>query len=128
MGCSLLLYSSLTPLPGQWDCHQSCKYTLGATFVIISQNFLIARHKSFGRATIAHHNIKHVLWRAVATHVAFYSRSGLFKWYLIQRILKKYIFYVIYVFFTFDKCVYINGTVSFALDRKLILLFLLVKS
>ena len=39
MRCSLLLHSSLTPLPGQWDHRQSCKYTLGATFVIISQNF-----------------------------------------------------------------------------------------
>ena len=52
---------SLTPLPGQSDCRQSCKNTLGATFVIVSQNFLIARHKSFGLATIADHNIKHVL-------------------------------------------------------------------
>ena len=77
MRCSLLLYSSLTPLPGQWDRRQSCKYTLGATFVIISQNFLIARHKSFGRATIARHNIKHVLWRAIAAHVALCSRPGL---------------------------------------------------
>ena len=39
--CSLLLHSSLTPLPGQWDRRQSSKYTLGATFIIISQNFLI---------------------------------------------------------------------------------------
>ena len=77
MRCSLLLHSSLTPLPGQWDRRQSCKYTLGATFVIISQNFLIARHKSFGCATIARHNIKHVLWRAIAARVAFYSRPGL---------------------------------------------------
>ena len=73
----LLLHSSLTPLRGQWDRHQSCKYTLGATFVIISQNFLIARHKSFGCATIARHNIKHVLWRAIAARVPFYSRPGL---------------------------------------------------
>ena len=69
MRCLLLLYSSLTPLSGQWDCRQSCKYTL---------NFLIARHKSFGRATIASHNIKHVLWRAIAARVAFYSRPGLY--------------------------------------------------
>ena len=74
---SLLLQSSLRRIPGEWDCRQSCKYTLGATFVIISQNFLIARHKSFGRATIARHNIKHVLWRAIAARVAFYSRPGL---------------------------------------------------
>ena len=39
--CSLLLHSSLTPLPGQWDRHQSSKYILGAIFVIISQNSLI---------------------------------------------------------------------------------------
>ena len=58
---SLLLQSSLRWIPGEWDCRQSCRYTLGATFVIISQNFLIARHKSFGRGTIARHNIKHVL-------------------------------------------------------------------
>ena len=77
--CSLLLHSLLTPLPGQWDHRQSCKYTLGATFVIISQNVLIARHKSFWRATIARHNIKHVLWCAIATRVAFYSRPGLLK-------------------------------------------------
>ena len=56
---------------------QSCNYTLGAAFVIISQNFLIVRHKSFGRVTIAHHNIEHVLWRAIAASVAFYSRPGL---------------------------------------------------
>ena len=43
----------------------------------MSQNVLIARHKSFGRATIARHNIKHVLWRAIAARVAFYSRPGL---------------------------------------------------
>ena len=48
--CSLLLHSSLTPLPGQSDRRQSCKYTLGAIFFIISEKFLIARHKSFGRA------------------------------------------------------------------------------
>ena len=64
-------------LPGQWDRRQSCKYTLGATFGIISQFFLIARHKSFRHATIARHNIKHVLWRAIAARVAFYSRPGL---------------------------------------------------
>ena len=65
-------------LPGQWDRRQSCKYTLGATFGIKSQNFLIARHKSFGRATIASHNIKpFFLWRAIAARVAFYSRSNL---------------------------------------------------
>ena len=75
--CSLLLHSSLRPPPGQWYRCQSCKYTLGATFVIISQNFLIARHKSFGRETIACHNIKHVLWRAIAARVPFYSRPGL---------------------------------------------------
>ena len=75
--CWLLLHSSMTPLPGQWDRRQSCKYTLGATFVIISQKFLIARHKSFGRATIVSHNVKHVLWRAIAARVAFYSRPGL---------------------------------------------------
>ena len=35
--CSLLLHSSLTPLPGQWDGYQSCKYIFGYTlFVIIS--------------------------------------------------------------------------------------------
>ena len=45
-------------LPSQWDRCQSCKYTLGTTFGIISQNFLIARHKYFGRAAIAHLNIK----------------------------------------------------------------------
>ena len=50
---------------------------LRATFVIISQNILTARHKSFGRATIVRHNIKHVLWRAIAARVAFYSRPGL---------------------------------------------------
>ena len=71
--CSLLLHSSLTPLPGQRDRRQSCKYTLGATFVIISQNILIAHHKSFGLVTIACHNIKHVLWHAIVAHVAFYS-------------------------------------------------------
>ena len=75
--CSLLLYSSLTPLPSQGDCRQSCKYTLRATFVIIFQNFLIAFHKSFGHATIARHDIKHVLWHAIATHVTFYSQPGL---------------------------------------------------
>ena len=75
--CSLLLHSSLTPLPGQQDHRQSCKYTLGATFVIMSQNFLIACHKSFGHATITHHNIKYVLWCAIAAHVAFYSQRGL---------------------------------------------------
>ena len=75
--CSLLLYSSLTLLPGQWDRCQRCKYTLGVTFVSISQHFLITCYKSFGRATITHHNIKHVLWHLIATHVAFYSRPGL---------------------------------------------------
>ena len=40
---------------------------------VISQNLLIARHKSFGCATIACHKIKHVLWHAIATRVAFYS-------------------------------------------------------
>ena len=43
----------------------------------MSLNFLIARHKSFGRATIASHIIKHVLWRAIAARVAFYSHPGL---------------------------------------------------
>ena len=76
--CWLLLHSSLTLLPGQWNHCQSCKYTLGTTFAIISQNFLIARHKFFGRVTIACHNIKHVLWHTTAAHVAFYSRPGLF--------------------------------------------------
>ena len=38
---SLLLHSSLTPLPDQLDRCQSSKYTIGATFVIKSQNFLI---------------------------------------------------------------------------------------
>ena len=71
--CSLLLHSSLTLLPGQWDRRQSCKYTLGATFVIISQNVLIARYKSFGHATIARHNIKHVLW-----HFTHGQACGLF--------------------------------------------------
>ena len=33
--------------------------------------------KSFGWATIACHNIKHVLWHAIATHVALYSQPGL---------------------------------------------------
>ena len=51
--CLLLLHPSLILLPGQWDCPQSCKYALWATLVIISQNFLIACHKSFGRTTIA---------------------------------------------------------------------------
>ena len=61
------------------DTAASCKCTLGyiCTFVIISQHFLITRHKSFRRATIARHNIKHVLWRAIAARVAFYSRQGL---------------------------------------------------
>ena len=88
--CWLLLHSSLTPVPGQWDRRQSCKYTLGSTFVIISQNFLIARHKSFGCATIARHNIKHVLWGAIATRVAFYSRPGLIKikYFLFLRYVK----------------------------------------
>ena len=77
MRCSLLLHSSLASLPCQWGRRQSGKYTLGATFVIISEIFLIARHKSFGHVTIARHNIKHVLWRATAARVAFYSRPGL---------------------------------------------------
>ena len=75
--CWLFLHSLLKPLQCQSDRRQSCKYSLGATFVIISQNFLIASHKSFGRATIASHNITHVLWRAIAARVAFYSRPGL---------------------------------------------------
>ena len=33
--------------------------------------------KSFGWATIACHNIKHVLWHAIATCVALYSQPGL---------------------------------------------------
>ena len=74
----LLLHSSLTPLPGQWDCHQSCKYTVATTFVIISQNFLIAHHKSFGHVTITHHNTKHVLWHLIVARVAFYSWPGLY--------------------------------------------------
>ena len=77
--------SLLTLLPGQWDRRQSCKYTLGTTFIIIYQNFLIACHKSFGHATIARHNIKHVLWRAIATRVAFYSRPGL----LLSKVITK---------------------------------------
>ena len=87
--CWLLLHSSVTLLPGQWDHRQSCKYTLGTTFVIISQNFLIARHKFFGRVTITCHNIKHVLWRTTAAHVAFYSQPGLFisqQTYLYTRV------------------------------------------
>ena len=76
--CLLLLHSSLTLLPGHWDCRQSCKYTLGATFIIISQKFLIERHKSFSQVTIARHNIKHVLWHVIAARVAFYSWPGLF--------------------------------------------------
>ena len=82
MRCLLLLHSLLTLLPGQWDRYQSCEYTFGATFLIISQKFLIACYKSFGCATITRHNIKHVLCRAVAAHVAYYSRPGL---YHIQR-------------------------------------------
>ena len=74
--CSLLLHSSLTPLPGQWDRRQSCKYTLGPSF-FISQNCLIVRHESFRCVTIASYIIKHVLWRAISAHVAFYSRPGL---------------------------------------------------
>ena len=86
----LLLHSSLTPLRAQWDRHQSCKYTLGATFVIISQTFLIARHKPFRRATIARHSLKHVLWRAIAARVAFYSRAGLSQRYFkFQECSKK---------------------------------------
>ena len=50
---------------------------MGAIFVILSQNPLITRHKSFGHETIAHHNIKHVLWHVIATRVAFYSQPGL---------------------------------------------------
>ena len=87
--CWFLLHSSLTLLPGQWDYRQSCKYTLGTTFVIISQNFLIARHKFFGRVTIVCHNIKHVLWHTTAAHVAFYSQPGLFisqQTYLYTRV------------------------------------------
>ena len=91
--CLILLQSSPTLLPGQWDCHQSCKYTLGATFVIISQKFLIARHKSSGRATIARHNIKHVLWRVIATCVAFYSRPGLLYLMLNMNTSKTLFFY-----------------------------------
>ena len=75
--CSLFLHSSLTPLPGQWDRCQSCKYILGATFVIISRNFLITHHKSFGCVTITCHDRKLVLWCAIAARVAFYSQPGL---------------------------------------------------
>ena len=76
--CSLLMHSSLTPLPGQWDRHQSCKYSLGATFVITSHNFFITRHKSFGCATLARHNIKHVLWHAIAARMALLTaRPGI---------------------------------------------------
>ena len=75
--CLLLLHSSLTPLPGQWDRCQSCKYILGATFVIISRNFLITHHKSFGCVTITCHDRKLVLWCAIAARVAFYSQPGL---------------------------------------------------
>ena len=85
--CSLLLHSSLTPLPDQWDHRQSCKYTLGATFIIISQNFLIACHKSFAHATITRHNIKHVLWCAIAACVAFCSRPGLLWSYEYQTFI-----------------------------------------
>ena len=72
----MFAFTALFPEPqtSQWDRRQSCKYALGATFVMISQNFLIARHKCFGRATITRHNIKHVLWRAIVACVAFYSR------------------------------------------------------
>ena len=87
----LIARSLLTLLPGQWDGRQSCKYTLGATFVIISQNFLITCHNSFGHVIIARHNIKHVLWHAIATHVAFYSQPGLdfnlFSWLFVSLIL-----------------------------------------
>ena len=83
--CSLLLYSSLTLLTdtATRSVNLRCESTLGVTFVIISQNVLIARHKSFGRATIARHNIKHVLWRAIAALLAFYSRPGL-DWILLM--------------------------------------------
>ena len=83
--CSLLLHSSPTPLPSQWDRRQSFKYSLGATFVIISQTILIGRHKPFGCATIACHNIKHILWPTIATRVAFYSHPDLF---LCPRLIK----------------------------------------
>ena len=75
--CLLLLHSLLTPLPVQWDRRQSWKCTLGATFIIISQKFLITRHKSLGCVTTARRSIKHVLWLAIAARVAFYSRPGL---------------------------------------------------
>ena len=65
-------------LPGQWDRRQSCKYNLGTSFGIISQNFLIACHKSFGHATITHHNRKHVLWCTIAARLAFYSQPSLY--------------------------------------------------
>ena len=44
---------------------------------VISQNLLIAHHKSFGCATIACRKIKHALWCAIATRVAFYSWPGM---------------------------------------------------
>ena len=80
MRCSLLLHSSLTPLPGQWDRRQSCKYTLGATFVIISQNVLIARHISFGRATIARHNIN-MFYGVQLPHVWHFTHGQACMWF-----------------------------------------------
>ena len=80
-------YSSLTPLPGQLDFHQSCKYTLGATFTIISRNFLIARHKSFGRVTIARHNIKQVLWLAIATRDILLTATSAFSLFFVLQIV-----------------------------------------
>ena len=62
----LLLHSSLTPLRGQWDRHQSC---------------IGVRER---------HNLKHVLWRAIAAGLAFYSRPGLSQRYFkFQECSKK---------------------------------------
>ena len=49
----------------------------------MSQNVLIARHKSFGRATIARYNIKHVLCLAIAARVAFNLWPGLYFAYVV---------------------------------------------
>ena len=38
---------------------------------------LIAHHKSFGHANFTQHNIKHVLWHAIAVRVPFYPWPGL---------------------------------------------------
>ena len=71
--CLLLLHSSLTPLSGQCDCSQSCKYTLGASFVIISQNFLIAHQNLLG-VQLSHTMILNI----------FYGMQLLHKWHFIQ--------------------------------------------